>query len=78
LFGALSHVTVNAMPKKVKEVAAILEDHGWTLARQSASHRTYKHPRNPMVVTISGRWNSTMTPGMLTSVRRTSGIEELR
>ena len=57
---------------------AILEDHGWTLARQSGSHRTYKHPCHPMLVTVSGRWNSTMSEGMLTSVRRTSGIEELR
>lgn len=30
------------MPKKVKEVVAILEQNGWTLARQCGSHRTYK------------------------------------
>ncbi len=66
------------MPKKVKEVVSILEQNGWTLARQSGSHRTYKHPDHPMLVTVSGRWNSTMTVDMLTSVRRMSGIEELR
>jgi predicted RNA binding protein YcfA (HicA-like mRNA interferase family) len=64
--------------KKVKEVAKVLEDHGWMLVRQRGSHRTYKRPCHPSLVTISGRWNSTMTVGMLTSVRRTSGIEELR
>jgi len=66
------------MPKKVKEVIAILEDNGWTLARQSGSHRTYKHPGHVLLVTVSGRTNSTMPVGMLTSIRRASGIEELR
>jgi predicted RNA binding protein YcfA (HicA-like mRNA interferase family) len=66
------------MPKKVKQVVAILEDNGWTLARQAGSHRTYKHADRALVVTVSGRWNSTMTVGMLANIRRTSGIEELR
>ncbi len=57
---------------------AILEHNGWALARQNGSDRTYTHPDHPMLVTVSGRWSSTMTVGMLTSVRRTSGIEELR
>jgi len=66
------------MPKKVKDVVAVLEDNGWTLARQSGSHRTYKHPERSLVVTVSGRWNSTMTVGMLANIRRTTGMEELR
>ena len=66
------------MPKKVKEVVSILENNGWTMVRQSGAHRTYKHPDRSLVVTVSGRWNSTMTVGMLASIRRTSGIEELR
>ena len=66
------------MPKKVKQVIAILEDEGWVLVLQSGSHRTYKHPERVLLVTVSGRWNSTMSVGMLTSIRRTSGIEELR
>ena len=59
-------------------MVAIIEHNGWALARQSGSDRTHKHPDHLLLVTISGRWNSTMTVGMLTSVRRTSGIEELR
>lgn len=66
------------MPKKVNEVIAILEADGWTLARQSGSHRTYKHPDRALLVTVSGRWNSTVPVGTLISIRRTSGIEELR
>jgi predicted RNA binding protein YcfA (HicA-like mRNA interferase family) len=78
LFRALSQARLDRMPKKVKEVVAILEQIGWALARQSGSHRTFEHPDHPMLVTISGRWNSAMTVGMLASVQRTSGIEELR
>lgn len=66
------------MPTKVKEVIAILEDNGWTLARQSGSHRTYKHPDRPFLVTVSGRANGHLPAGILASLRRTSGIEELR
>lgn len=66
------------MARKVKEVIAILEENGWTLARQNGSHRTYKHPDRALLVTVSGRWNSTVAVGMLTNIRRTSGIEELR
>ena len=77
MFRDLSHVTVFAMAKKVKEVAAILEDHGWALARQSGSHRTYKHPSHP---NRDDQWSLEQhdVRGMLTSVRRMSGIEELR
>ena len=66
------------MPKKVKDVVAVLEANGWELARRSGSHRTYKHPDHALLVTVSGRWDSTTSVGMLASVRRTSGIEELR
>lgn len=66
------------MPKKVKEVVAILEEQGWTLVRHGGSHRTFKHPDYELLVTVSGRWNSTMPAGILGRMRRTSGIEELR
>jgi len=66
------------MPKKVREVVAILDANGWVLVRQNGSHRTFKHPEHPLLVTVSGQWNTTMSVGMLTSIRRTSGIKELR
>ena len=66
------------MPKKVREVVAILDANGWVLVRQNGSHRTYKHPECALLVTVSGQWNSTLSVGMLTSIRRTTGIKELR
>jgi predicted RNA binding protein YcfA (HicA-like mRNA interferase family) len=65
--------------KKVYEVVAIIELHGWELTRTRGSHRQFRHPRSyAAVITISGKRSSTMTVGQLASIRRLSGIKELR
>ena len=66
------------MPMKVREVAAALERNGWTLVRQRGSHRHYRHPDVPFVITLAGKASTTVPPGTLGSIRRTSGLEELR
>ncbi|HEY3830475.1 MAG TPA: type II toxin-antitoxin system HicA family toxin [Solirubrobacteraceae bacterium] len=66
------------MAKKVHEAIAILEAHGWRQARQRGSHRQFRHPVQPFVVTVTGKRSATMTTGQLTSIRRKSRIEELR
>jgi len=66
------------MSKKVKEVVTILEDNGWTMVRQRGSHRVYRHPENPHVVAVSGRWNETLPVGTLSGIRRLTGLNELR
>jgi predicted RNA binding protein YcfA (HicA-like mRNA interferase family) len=64
--------------KKVHEVIAILEAHGWTQVRQRGSHRQLKHSSSESVVTIAGKLSATIPVGQLTSIRRISGIKELR
>jgi predicted RNA binding protein YcfA (HicA-like mRNA interferase family) len=64
--------------KKVHEVIAILEAHGWRQARERGSHRQFRHPSLPSVVTVSGKRSVTMPVGQLASIQRKSGIEELR
>jgi predicted RNA binding protein YcfA (HicA-like mRNA interferase family) len=64
--------------KKVHEVISILEAHGWRLVRERGSHRHFKHPDRPPVVTVSGKRSDTIPVGQLASVRRQAGIEELR
>jgi predicted RNA binding protein YcfA (HicA-like mRNA interferase family) len=66
------------MAKKVREVIAILEAHGWRQTRQRGSHRQFKHPESEFVVTVHGKRSDTMQPGTLANIRRNSGIEELR
>jgi predicted RNA binding protein YcfA (HicA-like mRNA interferase family) len=64
--------------KKVCEVIAILEAHGWTQVRQRGSHRQYKHSDSEYVVTIAGKSSATIPIGQLNSIRRNTGIKELR
>jgi predicted RNA binding protein YcfA (HicA-like mRNA interferase family) len=66
------------MAKKVREVIAILEAHGWRQTRQRGSHRQFKHPENESVVTVHGKRNDTIKAGTLANIRRNSEIEELR
>ncbi len=55
---------------KVREVIAILEDDGWYLARTRGSHRQYKHPVKPGLVTVPGKLSDDLAPGTLSSIRR--------
>jgi len=66
------------MGMKVREVIDALERNGWRLVRQRGSHRHFRHPDVPLVVTVAGKPNTTVPPGTLGSIRRTSGLEELR
>jgi predicted RNA binding protein YcfA (HicA-like mRNA interferase family) len=64
--------------KKVYEVIAILESHGWRQVRRRGSHLHFRHPSQPVVITVAGKRSDTMKIGQLADVRRKSGIEELR
>lgn len=66
------------MPKKVREVVFALESNGWILVRRRGSHRVYKHPEHPRLVTVAGASNDNLPAGTLASIRRDSGLEDLR
>lgn len=63
---------------KVHQVIAALERNGWRRVRQRGSHRHFRHPDAPLIVTVAGKPNTTVPPGTLGSIRRTSGLEDLR
>jgi predicted RNA binding protein YcfA (HicA-like mRNA interferase family)/predicted RNase H-like HicB family nuclease len=46
---------------KISEVLRLLEEDGWTLAR--TSHRHFRHPTKPGLVTVAGKPSSTLKPG---------------
>jgi predicted RNA binding protein YcfA (HicA-like mRNA interferase family) len=64
--------------KKVREVILILEAHGWRQVRERGSHVQFRHPARGAVVTVAGKRSDTMPVGQLASIRRKSGIEDLR
>jgi predicted RNA binding protein YcfA (HicA-like mRNA interferase family) len=66
------------VPKTVREIEKILRANGWELARSVGSHRQYVHPKNSNVVTVPGTPGKQVATGTLSSIRRASGIDELR
>jgi len=57
------------VPKTVRQIE---------LERTVGSHRQYVHPENPNVVTVPGAPGKQVATGTLSSIRRASGIKELR
>ena len=60
---------------KVREVVRLLEEDGWYLVRTRGSHRQYKHPTKPGVVTLPGKLNDDLAPGTLNSVLKQAGLK---
>jgi len=60
---------------KVRELVRLLEGDGWYVARTRGSHRQYKHPTKPGVVTLPGKPNDDLAPGTLNSVLKQAGLK---
>jgi predicted RNA binding protein YcfA (HicA-like mRNA interferase family) len=58
---------------KVRDVIKMLEQDGWYLDRTRGSHRQYKHPRKPGLVTVPGKPGDDLGPGTLNSILRQAG-----
>jgi predicted RNA binding protein YcfA (HicA-like mRNA interferase family) len=66
------------MPMKVREVIEVLERNGWVMVRQRGSHRWFRHPDHIDGVTVPGKRSKVVPVGTLGSIRRKSGLEEIR
>ncbi|MEH1814181.1 MAG: type II toxin-antitoxin system HicA family toxin [Nostoc sp.] len=55
---------------KVRDVIKRLEADGWYLDRTKGSHRQFKHPDKPGVVTVTGKLSDDLAPGTLSSIWR--------
>lgn len=60
---------------KVKAILKILEQDGWYIARTRGSHRQFKHPHKPGLVTVPGKPTDELAPGTLASILKQSGID---
>src|SRR5216684_957185 len=52
----------------------LVESDGWRHVRTTGSHRHYKHPRKPNVVTIPGHPGDEVPRGTLKSIFRAAGL----
>jgi len=64
--------------KTYREVRQALAAAGWVLARQRGSHEVWLHPERRQRIVVAGKPSDTVPVGTLGSIRRASGIEELR
>jgi predicted RNA binding protein YcfA (HicA-like mRNA interferase family) len=63
------------MPKKYAEVRAAA---GWEIVRQRGSHEVWARPGEPNRIGVAGKNSATVPTGTLSSIRRASGLDELR
>jgi predicted RNA binding protein YcfA (HicA-like mRNA interferase family) len=58
----------------VSKVIEMLARDGWYLSRTRDSHRQYKHPTKPGLVTVAGKPSDDLAPGTLNSILKQSGL----
>ena len=59
---------------KVRDVLRLLADDGWVLDRTRGSHRQFKHPTKPGLVTIAGAGNDDLARRTLMSILKQAGL----
>ena len=60
---------------KVREAIRMIEDDGWYLVRTRGSHRHFKHPTKPGLVTIAGNPGVDIPKGTLNSILKQAGLK---
>ena len=53
----------------------MIADDGWYQVRQRGSHRQFKHPTKPGLVTVAGKPGDNLAPGTLNSILKQSGLK---
>lgn len=60
---------------QVRDIIRLLERDGWVFVRQRGSHRQYRHPRKPGLVTVAGKPGANLAPGTLNSILKQAGLK---
>lgn len=60
---------------KIRHVIGLVESAGWRQVRQRGSHRQFKHPTRPGLVTIAGHLSDELRPKTLDSILRQAGLK---
>ena len=59
-----------------KDLARLLEKHGWELKRVNGSHHIYAKPGNPARISLPIHGNQALKTGLLRHLLKLSGISE--
>lgn len=66
------------MAKKYRDVRKALIAAGWNAVRRSGSHEVWAHPGREVRIVVAGKDSDTVPVGTLGSIRRASGLDDLR
>jgi predicted RNA binding protein YcfA (HicA-like mRNA interferase family) len=59
----------------VREVIQLLERDGWKELPSKGSHRHFKHPDRPSLVTVPGNLGKELAPGTLNAILKKAGLK---
>jgi predicted RNA binding protein YcfA (HicA-like mRNA interferase family) len=61
---------------KVADILRMIGEDGWYLVATRGSHRQFKHPSKPGLVTVAGEPSDDLAPGTLNSILKQSGLKK--
>ncbi len=59
---------------KFRDLIKLVESHGWVHVRSTGSHRIFKHPIEPKLVTIAGTPGKDVPEGTLRQILKDPGL----
>ena len=62
--------------RKVKHLIRFIQEDGWCLDRTKGSHRHFKHPIKPGIVTVPKQFNADLRLGTLKSALKQAGLKK--
>jgi predicted RNA binding protein YcfA (HicA-like mRNA interferase family) len=63
------------MAMKVREVIRLLERKGWRELRSKGSHRHFRHPERPTLVTVPGNQGKELATGTLNAILKKADLK---
>lgn len=61
---------------KTRDLIDLIEANGWRQVRHRGSHRQFKHPEKPGLVTVSGKPNVDLPTGTLNNILKQAGLRK--
>jgi len=60
---------------KFRDLIKLLKEDGWYITRTRGSHRQYRHPAKPGLVTVAGGGNDDIAPRTLNSILKQARLD---
>ena len=60
---------------ETRDILRLLLSDGWSLNRTRGSHRQFKHPVKPGLVTVAGSSNDDLSPATLNTILKQAGMK---